>query len=98
MANILKEEFGTQGYSIVTTVAPDFFFKIAAYFYSPLKNVTHRLGKVMTVDTTRMRTILHIDPPIPLRDSILSMAYSLIERGFVERTAQYQLNKEIQLE
>lgn len=92
VALILKAEFEPQGYSIPTKMAPNVLIKVASWFDGALKYVVVRLGKCIKLDNSRMRNVLGIEPT-PMEDTFLTMAYSMVERGFAKRTSGYKLNE-----
>ena len=91
IATILKEEFGTNyGYtSIPQTMMPDFIVKFGALFVSQLKLVKNMLNKTILYDNTKSKEILGIQY-IPVKQSIIDTAHSLIEYGIVPPTEQYK--------
>jgi nucleoside-diphosphate-sugar epimerase len=88
MAAILDNEFKSQGYKLPMTEAPMFVLKMVSLFDKSAKAIVPDQGKEYQVDTSRMRNVLRITP-IDVRTSLVDMAYSLIERGFVKKTRKY---------
>jgi nucleoside-diphosphate-sugar epimerase len=89
IAEILKEEFGPQGYWISTMKAPYFGVWIYSFVDKGAKMMLRDIGRKYNLDGTKMRKILGINP-IDIRKSVIDAAYSVIERGFVKKTAGYK--------
>eukprot|EP00118_Oscarella_pearsei_P019614 m.209115 g.209115 ORF g.209115 m.209115 type:complete len:248 (+) comp39725_c1_seq29:1608-2351(+) len=89
VAEILKEEFEPQGYSIPQMQFPNFFVWIAKWFFSTLEYVYPGLGKNFLFSNQRMTEELQIKPT-PIKESVIDTAYSLIEMGIVEKKKGYQ--------
>ena len=83
-ALILEEEFKSKGYSISTTVAPSFIFKIYCYFDKSAKSIQPYVGKYPKYDNNKFVNELEIQPT-DFKKSILDMAYDLIEKGIVKK-------------
>jgi len=47
------------------------------------------IGRKYYLDDTKVRKVLGIKP-IDVKKSIIDMGYSVIERGFVKKTAKYK--------
>jgi nucleoside-diphosphate-sugar epimerase len=88
MAKILEHEFDPQGYDIPTTVAPYALLKLISLTDNYVKMMLPLYDKVQTYDSSKMQTILEITPR-DVRQSVIDMAYSLIEKGFVKKTRNY---------
>ena len=91
IATILQEEFGRKyGYtSIPQTMMPDFIVKFGSIFVSQLKLVKGMLNKTILYDNTKSKEILGLQY-MPVKQSIIDMAHSLIEYGIVPPTEQYK--------
>ena len=63
-------------------MAPNILIKVYALFDRDAKMITPIIGKVSKFDNQRMKNILGIKPN-DMKQSIIDMAYSMIERGFV---------------
>ena len=59
-------------------------FKVLALFSSDVKTFAHFLSIYTKYDTTRLRNVLNIQP-IPTKNSVIEMAYSMIDRGLVPK-------------
>ena len=88
MARICEEEFGSHGYIIATSEAPDWLVRSIGWFVPGSHFFTCGLGEITHYDNRRMRRLLGMTP-IDVRRSVIDMCYSLIERGFVPKTKQY---------
>ena len=84
-ARYLKEEFAAKGYSIPTWVAPNFLLRLVSYFDREVSFILPMLGKEPKFDNTRLREVLKISKPLSTRQAIVEMAYSMIERGMIEK-------------
>ena len=89
MAVILQQEFQGQGYRFKTGRLPKFVLQIAGLFSYTARTAAKGVGKVLTYDTDRMRSVLGINP-IPLEQTLVEMGYSLIDYGLVERKPGYK--------
>ncbi|KAK7478999.1 hypothetical protein BaRGS_00029760, partial [Batillaria attramentaria] len=86
---LLKSVFGPQGYDVPTCVAPDFMIRFASCFDKQARTLLPHIGDFKLFDNTRMREVLGVQPR-EMRDSIIEMAYALIENGFVKKTKKYR--------
>ncbi len=89
IAQILSDEFRPLGYKIPLKEAPYFLMKIASLFDKSVKMILPSWGKEGVVDNTRMTQVLGIEPR-SAKDTVVEMGYSLIERGFVNKTEKYK--------
>ncbi|GFO48079.1 NADPH-dependent aldehyde reductase ari1-like isoform x2 [Plakobranchus ocellatus] len=89
MATWVQEEFGPQGYKISTRQLPNAITKLGSCFSTQLKEMRHIGEKSKEFSTERLRTVLGIEP-IPVKDTLITMCYSLIERGKVNKTDKYR--------
>ena len=85
----LEEEFKSQGYNIPLTEAPYVVMWLYARFDAPIRQLLPSVGRKMWLDNTRMREVLNIEPR-PLKQAVIDMAYSMIEKGMVKKTAKYK--------
>jgi nucleoside-diphosphate-sugar epimerase len=88
MAHQLKAEFEGQGYKVKTGKLPKPIVWLSSLFDESAKKVYPSLNKVLTYNVEPMRSILGINP-IPSEQTVIEMAYSLIELGVVPRKPQY---------
>jgi len=88
-AKILKEEFGPQGYWISTWPAPYWGVWLYSFFDKAAAMLLRDIGRKYYLDDTKVRKVLGIKP-IDVKKSIIDMGYSVIERGFVKKTAKYK--------
>ncbi|XP_072034989.1 uncharacterized protein [Amphiura filiformis] len=89
MADILSKEFKPQGYNVPSMMAPKFGLKLYSYFNRDTKAALSNWNKVAKFDSTRMKDVLKIEPR-DLKESIIEMAYSVIEAGFVKKSKKYR--------
>ncbi|KAK7090237.1 uncharacterized protein [Littorina saxatilis] len=89
MGILLKGVFGPQGYNVPTMVAPKMMLRIASIFDSSIKKILPEVGVLHLFANTRMIEVLKIEPR-DMRDTLVEMAYSLIESGFVKKTNKYK--------
>lgn len=95
MARLLHEEFRPLGYKVPTTVAPKVMIKIASWFDGTLKFILPFLNKDIKLDNSKIKD--HFGMQFEdFKKSVIDMAYSLIERGFVKKTPQYEEAKKQQ--
>lgn len=89
VALLLKEVFGPQGYRVPTTIAPKPLLWVASLFDSKIKSVLPHLGVVYNYSNQKMKDILKIQPR-NIRETVVEMAYGVIEAGFVRKTKDYK--------
>jgi len=89
LATILDNEFRPQGYDVTLREAPYVIMKVRSFFDKGLHSIVADYGKQLKVDSGRMINVLGINP-IDLNRTVVDMAYSLIERGFVKKAANYK--------
>lgn len=83
-AQVLHDEFGPKGYRVPLTVAPNILIKITALFDRRVKFLKSVLGKRPKFDGSRFKSMLGSEP-IPPKKSLIDMANSMIERGFIKK-------------
>lgn len=89
MATILSKEFKTQGYNVPTANCPGPILWLTSLFDRTIKMVMPDIGKVYKFDNTRMKDVLQITPH-EIKDTLIEMAYSLIEAGLIKKTKKYK--------
>lgn len=89
MAQILAKEFKPQGYNVPTANCPNPILWMTSLFDKTIKMVMPNIGKVYKFDNARMKDVLGITP-IELKETLIEMAYSLIETGLVKKTKKYK--------
>ncbi|XP_033107472.1 putative uncharacterized oxidoreductase YGL039W isoform X2 [Anneissia japonica] len=94
IGKILASEFKSQGYNPTTAVASRPFLKFLSFFDSSLRNTTASWGIKPNVDTTRMREVLKITP-ISVDKTIIDMAYSLIQKGFLPEKLKFRAPEDL---
>ncbi|CAH3146527.1 unnamed protein product [Pocillopora meandrina] len=93
MAKILDEEFRSLGYKVPTRVAPKFGLRVLAMFDGSVKMILPAVGKEIRMDNSKVIQDLDFKPR-ELRNTVIDMAYSLIDAGFIKKTAKYQKLKD----
>ena len=88
IATILDSEFRPQGYNVPTMEMPTLLVKFVGLFDKKLQALVPMLDHQAEYDTSRMQTVLGITPR-DMKHTILDQAYSMIERGIVEKTDKY---------
>lgn len=88
IAQILAEEFEPQGYKIGKRKIPKFVAWLGSFFSSEFKMLLPMIGKNVELVNTKMINELGIQPQ-QAQKTILDTAYSLIERGLVEKKSKY---------
>ncbi|CAD5113771.1 DgyrCDS2940 [Dimorphilus gyrociliatus] len=89
LAIILEKEFKWQGYNVPTTVAPSGIVKLVGFFDKTIKNIIPMLEVETYYDNSKMINKLKLQPT-PVDQTIIDMAYSMIESGFVKKTSKYR--------
>ncbi|KAK3096206.1 hypothetical protein FSP39_024464 [Pinctada imbricata] len=89
MAQILAKEFKSQGYNIPTSNCPNVLLKFIGIFDKTVKVVQPNLDKVYKFDTSRMKDVLQLTPK-EVKETLIDMAYSLIESGLVKKSKKYK--------
>ncbi|RUS89995.1 hypothetical protein EGW08_002262 [Elysia chlorotica] len=88
-ADILREEFASQGYNPPSLLLPNWVVWLASWFSSMMATRYRTVMLPVLFDNSRMRNVLKIDP-IPHEKSLVDMAYSMIETGHVPKTDKYR--------
>ena len=88
IVDICQDEFGPHGYVVITHEAPNWLVRLSGLFMAHSEFFTPGLSKITHYDNLRLRGLLGINP-IDIRNSVIDMCYSLIERGFVPKTELY---------
>ncbi|XP_062522046.1 uncharacterized protein LOC134196841 [Corticium candelabrum] len=94
VAQIVYDEFSSQGYRVPTRGMPKFFIWLASLFSSQLDAVLPRIGNEIQFSTQKMKEDLEISTR-PVRESIIDSCYSLISKGFVEKKQGYRPRQHI---
>uniref|UniRef100_T1J571 diacylglycerol O-acyltransferase n=1 Tax=Strigamia maritima TaxID=126957 RepID=T1J571_STRMM len=92
VAQILSKEFKPQGYNVPSMNCPYVALWVTGLFNKNVKSVLPRVGKEFKFDNSRMKTTLGVEPH-ELSNTIVDMAYSLIEHGVVKKTKKYKGQK-----
>jgi len=89
MAKELSKEFHPQGYNITTRTIPDFLIKVTMRFFSEQLGLQVEVGKRFTIDNTKMRNVLGVEP-IPFLQTVFDTTYGMIDYGYYPKTEQYR--------
>ncbi|CAE1251235.1 unnamed protein product [Acanthosepion pharaonis] len=84
IAQVLLKEFKSQGYNVPTMNCPNFVLQLRSLYDKTVKKFLPQVGKVLKLDNTRMKETLQITPR-ENKETIIDMAYSLIEGGFIKK-------------
>ena len=93
VAKIYSEEFYPMGYNVPVRVAPYFLLKLVSFFDKTIRMIMPMWGVHTKYNNNRMISVLGIEPR-PIKDTVLDMAYSMIERGLIKKTEKYSDLKE----
>ena len=93
VAAILEKEFKGQGYKVPTSTAPYPLLWIMGRFDKSVRSMLPSIGKVLNHSNSRMKNVLSVQPH-PTEETILDMAYSMIESGFINKTKDYKPRSE----
>jgi dihydroflavonol-4-reductase len=80
IARILSKVLEGRGYKIAMRTLPNFLVRLVAIFDKAVRLIVNDLGNPMCVSSERAREVLGYDP-MPLEQSVLDTAESLIEHG-----------------
>ncbi|KAK3575859.1 hypothetical protein CHS0354_034455 [Potamilus streckersoni] len=89
IAQTLAKVFKQQGYNVPTTNCPNPMLYIAGLFDKGVKMIIPQCGKIHKFDNSRMKNVLGIEPR-DAKDTLIDMAYSLIEAGYIKRSKKYK--------
>ena len=88
IAQIVANEFQSQGYKIPTKNLPKVVLWVGKFFDSGIKQIYPLLGKSAQLSNERMVNELGVTPR-PVEESIIETCYSLIEMGLARKTSGY---------
>ena len=89
LAVMLEKEFKGQGYKPPTSTCPYPLLWMLGRFDKTIKMVLPSVGKVIKYENTRMKTVLGVEPH-SIEETIIDMAYSMIENGTIKKTPKYK--------
>ena len=89
IADIVHNEFGTQGYTIPSFVVPKVMTWVLKFYNTALKQVYPNQGRVMLFSNQKMMTELGIQPS-DVNTTIIDSCYNLIEKGIVPKKPGYR--------
>ena len=87
-ADIIRNEFGPQGYKIASKNMPKPLVWVGKLFIPSLKGVYRSLGKTVQYNNEQMVNTLGIQPR-PVEESLIDLCYSLVDLGIVKKTRGY---------
>ncbi len=88
VADMYDKEFGKYGYSIPTRVMPKLLMRVFALFKEDARMALKFWGKVYDYDNTPLKDVLGVTPR-DVRQGLMEIAYSMIDKGFVRKTEAY---------
>ncbi|XP_064614820.1 uncharacterized protein LOC135479039 isoform X1 [Liolophura sinensis] len=88
IAQVLSKEFKPQGYNIPTVNCPYFALWMTSLFDKTIKLILPNIGKVTRFNNSRMKDVLGINP-YDAKDTLIEMAYSMIEAGFIKKSKKF---------
>jgi dihydroflavonol-4-reductase len=83
VAEILKERLGSRAKKVPSRQAPNFLIKVIGIFDPGARSIVGDLGKRSVYSSEKARTTLGWEP-MPVEDSIVDTAESLIQHGVVK--------------
>lgn len=89
MAQVLAKEFKNRGYNVPTTNYPNAMLHMIGMVNKNVKAIIPQCGKVTKFDNSRMKDVLGITP-CEAKDTLMDMAYSMIEGGFIKKSKKYR--------
>lgn len=89
IAQVLAKEFKSQGYNVPTINCPNFVLQLRSLYDKEVKKYLPQVGKIFKLDNTKMKETLGITPK-ECKETIIDMAYSLIEAGVIKKTKKYK--------
>ncbi|EDV29632.1 putative uncharacterized oxidoreductase [Trichoplax sp. H2] len=85
----LLNEFKTQGYNPPTATAPYFLLWTLSWFDKSLATILPNIGHFSKFNNTKAKEDLEINFK-SAKESVIDMAYSMIERDFIKKTPAYK--------
>ncbi|KAL8595902.1 hypothetical protein ACOMHN_018214 [Nucella lapillus] len=89
IAQVLAKEFKPRGYNVPTMNCPYFALWMSSLFDKTIKMILPQVNKVHRFDNKRMKEVLGIEPT-EAKDTVIDMAYSLIDSGFIKKSKKYK--------
>lgn len=89
IAQVLAKEFKSRGYNVPTTNYPNAMLHMVGIINKNVKAIIPQCGKVSKFDNTRMKEVLGVTPR-ETKDTLIDMAYSMVEGGFVKKSKKYR--------
>ena len=88
IADLLREEFGPQGYKVPSKTLPKAVAWFLKFFNSDMKLIYPSIGRQLTWSNAKMKRELGVEPR-PFKDTMADMGYSIIEFGLVPKKSGY---------
>jgi nucleoside-diphosphate-sugar epimerase len=88
IAKIYSDEFYPLGYNVPVREAPYFLLKLFSFFDKTVRMILPLWGVQTEYNNTRMTSVLGVQPR-PVNETIIDMAYSMIEKGLIKKTKKY---------
>ncbi|VDM50541.1 unnamed protein product, partial [Toxocara canis] len=88
IANVLRKEFGPQGYYLPRFQVPYAVLWLYSFFDREARELLVRVGHQVHFDTTKAETLLGMKFMDP-KQSLIEMAYDVIERGMAPKRRGY---------
>ena len=92
LADCLAKEFNSQGYNVPTRKAPKFLLWLGSLFKQDIRAAYPYVGIPWNANNGRMKNVLGLEP-ISIAESVVEMAYSMIELGMVTKAPGYKGRK-----
>jgi len=89
MAKALAKDFGSHGYRIPRFQVPYFVVYLYSFVDAQSRQILDRIGYEIKFDNSKAKDLLGIDFKNP-SESLVEMAYSLIERGILPKRSGYR--------
>ncbi len=96
LAVLFDKEFRKYGYEVSTRSAPYILLWIFSFCSEDARQACAAWGKVHQFDNTPMKEVLGVTPR-DVRQSVLDMAHSMIDKGFIHKTEIYTKSRENKL-
>ncbi|XP_067950105.1 uncharacterized protein [Watersipora subatra] len=84
MANIMSQEFNSQGFNISTSQASYVVVWLKSHFDQSVKRMLPTVGKMFNFDTKRMSEVLLVEPR-EVKESLIEMGHSMINLEIVQK-------------
>ncbi|KHJ83534.1 hypothetical protein OESDEN_16766 [Oesophagostomum dentatum] len=89
LAKILGKEFRRQGFWVPRYQVPYWMVWVYSFFDKEVAASLNRIGHIIRFDNSKAKRLLGMEFRDPA-ESVVEMAYSLIERGIVKKRSGYE--------